>query len=310
MQKPPNRGRSKKRNVLTYCLIGLLVLVAAGVTWRWGFPASWSSVFAGNQNKDDHPGKVAVLVSPQAIPAFTALDPATFINPQTGDFYVSWVTEKTANDAGLVRDPSSIRGRVLKRDKGAFLAFSEADFHPRGTQPSLTSALEPGQRAVNLNAADIDGLRALKRFDRFDLYAVKQKASSALAAGAYSTPDALEAAQAGREWTMDRLVIAQNAKILVPVPEGKNPKNPDSVEAAMTLEEAARYADARAGGAKILCMARTGQPGGDAGAFEKPNEPTVVDPIQVITGDKTTTTFVPASKPADGPGKAPEDPHK
>lgn len=305
MQKPPNRGRSTRKNVLTYSLIGLLVLVAAGATWRFGFPENWASVFAKEDKKDDHPGKVAVLVSPRPIPAFTALDPATFINPQTGDFYVSWVTPKTAEEGGLVRDPASIRGRVLKRDKGAFLAFSEADFYPRGTQASLTSALEPGQRAVNLNASEIDGLRALKRFDRFDLYAVKQKAAARSA-----STEAQEAAHGGQEWTTDRLVIAQNAKILVPVPEGKNAKNPDSVDAAMTVDEAARFADAVAKGAKILCMARSGLPGGDPGLFEEPVEAPVVDPIRVFTGDKATTTFVPATKPDGGESKSAEKPHK
>lgn len=311
MQKPNQRGRPhKKKRILTYCLVGLGVLVAAGLTWRLGFPDHWSSVFASDKQKQDtHPGKVAVLVSPVSLSAFTAIDPSTFINPQTGDFHVAWITEKAATDAGLIRDPAAIRGRVLKRDKAAGISFSEADFYPRGAQPSLTSALEPGQRAVTLNAAEVEGLRALKRFDRFDLYAVKQKASTNLGTGTYSTPDALEAAQAGREWSTDRLVIAQNARVLVPVPEAKNAKNPDNVEVAMGAEEAAALADAKARGAKILCMARSGLPGGDPASFATPEEPTMVDTIQVITGDKASTTYVPADKPKTEPEKKSDKPN-
>jgi hypothetical protein len=97
------------------------------------------------------------------------------------------------------------------------------------------------------------------------------------------------------------VVIAQNARILVPVPEAKNAKNPDNVEAAMTLEEATALADAKAKGAKILCLARSGLPGGDLGVFEKPAEPSPVDTIQVINHDKSSTTFVPAGN--NGPPK-------
>lgn len=311
MQKTPSRGRSKKKkNVLTITLLGLLLLVAFGLTWKFAFPDSWSSVFAKEQKKTEHPGMIAVLVSPQPLTAFTAVDATSFINPQTGDFYVSWVLEKVAQDAKLIRDPALVQGRVLRNDKAAFKAFTEADFYPRGTQASLTGALEPGQRAVNLNASEIDGLRALKRFDRFDLYAVKAKSGSPQAPTGYMDPDALEAAQSGREWSTDRMVIAQNAQILVPAPEGKNAKNPDSVSVAMTSDEATHYADAKARGAKILCMARSGRPGGDTGTFEEPVEAPRVEPIKVFTGDKSSTTYVPVSKPQDSPSTSPDTPHK
>ncbi|MDZ4774154.1 MAG: hypothetical protein SGI72_13575 [Planctomycetota bacterium] len=293
MPQPQKRGRASK-NGLTYGLLALLVLVAAGLTWRFGFPDHFSSVFASEKKKDDHPGKIAVLISPVPIPAFTAIDPATFINPQTGDFFVAYVTEKTATDGGLIRDPAAMRGRVLKRDKGANLAFSEGDFYERGAQASLTSALLPGQRSVTLNATEIEGLRSLKRFDRFDLYAVKAKPQvGSSSAPGYLSPEAAKAAEAGQEWSTDRLVIALNARILVPVPDAKNAKNADNVEVAMTIDEATALADAKARGAKILCWGSTGLPGGDSTKFETPVDPITVDTIQVITGDKSTTTSVP-----------------
>ncbi len=300
MPQPQKRGRGSKPG-LTIALVALVVLVAAGLTWRFGFPDHFSSVFAGGGKKDEHPGRVGVLISPVPLAAFTAIDPATLIDPKTGDFYVAWVTEKAATDGGLIRDPGMLRGRVLKRDKGANLTFSEGDFFERGAQPSLTSALLPGQRSVTLSAAEIEGLRGLKRFDHFDLYAVKIKKNENSIPSGYMSPDDAMAAEAGREWDTDRLVIAQNARILVPVPEAKNAKNPDNVEAAMTLEEATALADAKAKGAKILCLARSGLPGGDLGVFEKPAEPSPVDTIQVINHDKSSTTFVPAGN--NGPPK-------
>lgn len=295
MSQPQKRGR-KSNNGLTYGLLALLVLVAVGLTWRFGFPDHFSSVFAGEKKKDDHPGKIAILISPVPIPAFTAIDPATFINPQTGDFFVAYVTEKAAAEAKFIRDPAAMRGRVLKNDKGAGLGFSEADFFERGAKASLTSALLPGQRAVTLDSTEIEGLSRLKRFDRFDLYAVKARPQDGSRATGYLSPEAAKAAESGQEWSTDRLVIALNARILVPVTEskdGKGAKNSDNVEVAMTIEEATALADAKARGAKILCWASTGLPGGDTTKFETPVDPITVDTIQVITGDKSTTTSVP-----------------
>jgi hypothetical protein len=303
-EKKRVRGRKPWR---TYLLLSLAVLVALGLTWRFAFPEHFSSVFASGTKQDTHPGKVGVLISPVPISAFTAIDPATFLDPNTGDFRVAWISEKAAVDGGFIRDPAAIRGRVLKLDKGANLGFTEADFFPRGSRASLTSALEPGQRSVNLNASEIEGLRSLKRFDRFDLYAVKPKA--AIGTTGYMNPEAAEAAETGREWATNRLVIAQGAKILVPVPEGKNAKNPDSVEVAMKIEEATALADAKAKGAKIMCLGSSGLPGGDQIVIEAPTEAPVVDTIKVMNGPESSTAYVKSTKPEADKPKSEEPPH-
>lgn len=309
MPKPQTRGRTRHKGVVIATV--LLVVVALGLlTVRLGWPGTLTRVFAGESKQEqDHAGKVAVLISPAPLSAFTALDPATFIDPNTQDFYVRWIAEKAANDAGFIRDPSLIRGRVLQRDKGAGLAFSEADFFPKGSRASLTSAIEPGFRGVNLNAAEIDGLRALKRFDRFDLYAVKARSNAPGAnTNAYTPPEMIEAAQAATEWQTDRLVIAQNAKILEPISQARGAKNPDDVYVVIRDEEASALADARAKGAKIFCLGRSGLPGGDATALEQPADPHPVDTIQMLNGDKSSTTYVPSAKPADSTPKVKDDP--
>jgi hypothetical protein len=294
MPNPKNRTRGRKPWVV-YTVISLAVLLAVGLTWRFGFPDHFSSVFAGDKKQESRAGKVAILIAPAQMQAFTAIDPAAFIDPRTGDFMVAWIAEKAANDGGFIRDPAAIRGRVLKRDKAVGLGFSEADFFPRGSQPSLTSALEPGQRSVHLDASEIEGLRSLKRFDHFDLYAVKLKARANTNGAAYMDPDAARIAAQNGEWETDRLVIAQNAMILVPVPEGKNAKNPDAVEVAMTMEEATALADAKAKGAKILCLGSSGKPGGDKTPLMAPEGP-ALDTIQVHTGATASTTVVRSKK--------------
>ncbi|MBL8858362.1 MAG: hypothetical protein JNL28_07665 [Planctomycetes bacterium] len=304
MSKPKQRGRPQ-RTGLYITLAILLLVVGVGLTWRFAAPDSWSRVFAGGGEKqDDHAGQVAVLISPVPISAFTALDPTAFINPTTGSFYVSWVTEETADKMGLVRDPATIRGRVLKRDKSAGLAFSEADFAPKGTQAGMTSAIEPGHRGVSLNINEIEGLRGLKRFVRFDLFAVKTKSNApSNGAAGYMTPEARMAAEAGSEWSTDRLVIAQNAMILEPAMQGVSGKRGEEVYISIRDDEAITLSDARAKGAKIICLARSGLPGGDTSVFERPEEPIAVDSIQIYTGDKSSTTYVPANRPEDAAAK-------
>lgn len=299
MPKPKHRGRPR-RTGLYITLAVLLVLVCGALTWRFVAPDSWSKVFAGGEKDkpDPHIGQVAVLISPVPIGAYTMLDPTAFINPTTGSFYVKWVDEKFAKDLALIRDPSLLHGRVLKFDKSPWLAFSELDFAPKGTRPGMTGAIEPGFRGVSLSAKEIEGLRGLKRFDRFDLYAVKVKRTTpGGTTSAYLSPEARSAADAGSEWSTDRLVIAQNAKILVPVSTAPNAKNADDVYASIRDEEATALADARAKGATIVCLMRSGLPGGDTAEFTRPEDPAPNDGILVITGDKSSTTYVPATKP-------------
>src|SRR6187431_2833210 len=156
MAKPLNRGRNRRTGLVIAGIVVLVLVGIVGTAYAVGGKDLFRRVFAGDtaqEQRDEHPGKVAVLVSPAPIAAFTALDPTSFIDAKTGDFHVAWVTQKTCEDAGLLRDPAALRGRVLKHDKSPWLAFTEGDFFPRGTQPSATAGIGPGQRGVTLSAS-------------------------------------------------------------------------------------------------------------------------------------------------------------
>lgn len=302
MAKPQTRGRSRRFGILAISLLVLLLIGAVGVV----LAASGvhvpliSSVFAKEGQKDEaHAGQVAVLVSPTKLLAFTALDPAAFIDPKTSDFYVAYISAKAAESAGFIRDPNQIRGRVLNHDKEPGLAFSEADFYPRGTRASQTAAVGAGHRGISLSAEKIDGLRGLKRFDCIDIVAVISNSTTAgTAPNTFVAPDVKDKTDKKKAWESTRRILAQNARILVPVPD-KNPRGgstSDEAFVSVTEEEFAAITDALGQGAKIQCGARSGLPGGDATPMVEPEEEVVSTPIRVTEGTTSSTTIVPVIK--------------
>lgn len=297
MQKPQHRGRGRRTGLL---IAGIVLAVVAGayLTARAVYgPDFMSKVFASNDPaKDPHAGKVSVLVSPTVIPAFTAMDPFGLIDAKTGEYHVSWVSEKIANEDKMIRDPNLLRGRVLRRDKQPWRAFSEADFFPPGSQASPTSALKPGQRGVTLSPDKIEGLAVLKRFDRFDLFAVKSRPEAGgPGAGTYVDPEVKRAQEANKGWASDRILIAADATVLEPLPASSiGATAPRTLFAAMTIEESNTLAVALEKGAKIFCNPRTGQPGGDATPLPTAEPSVPVDSIDVINGSKESTIIVPA----------------
>jgi hypothetical protein len=298
MSKSNSRGRTRRSGLL---IVGISVLVLLGAAATFVAIRGWdavSTIFAG-QKKDAHVGKIAVVTSPRPIPAFTPLDPAMFVNPATGDFNVAWVTEKVAQDAYMIRDPAQLRGRVLKRDKGANLSFSEADLFPKGSQPSPTAAIETGYRGLHVSTKDVEGLFGLKRFDRVDLIAVinVRPMGSADEPGIVYSPEAREALQSAKEWKTERRIVAQNAKIIEPIPESARKAGPASdCFLAIREEEVAALTDAIAKGAKITCTARSGLPGGDLSTYTDTEQAPAVDTMEFISGNKRWKTVVPATK--------------
>lgn len=303
MAKPNQRNRTRKSGLF---IVGIssLVLVAAAATLLFVF--GWtkiSRVFAHDKEVESHQGKLAVVLAPMTIPAFTKIDPVMFINRKTGTFDVAWVDEKIVKEKGLVRDPGPFRGRVLRDDKPAGLAVSESDFYPRGTNASFTAAIEPGYRGVTLDPSKVLGIDALNRNDRFDLIAIidVKATSSSKDAGIVMTPEAAAAAESARQWKTDRRTIVQNAKIINPAPKTHVSGQPNECFISIRDEESAAYNDAIAKGVKIICQARTGLPGGDlTPAYQSDGGP-ATDSINVISGDKAWRSIVPAGKTEDKP---------
>lgn len=301
MPKPQHRGRSRRSGLFVVGISALVLLAAAAtlvaiVGWK-----TVRNVFAKN-DEDVNKGKVAVVVSPTPMPAFTQVDPAVFVDPQTGNLHVVWVSEKVAQDANWIRNPAAMRGRVLKHDKGAGLAFSDADFYPKGTLPSASAAVEPGYRGVTLSTQKVDGLVGRKRFDCIDLIAVinvRADGSSGKDQGIYMTPEAAAAAHSAAEWKTERRTLAQNAKIIEPAPPTRSPGMAADCFVAIREDEAPAVADAIAKGAKIVATVRSGLPGGDSAPVVETEQSPSVDSIQVISGKDSWRAYVPATKDED-----------
>jgi hypothetical protein len=307
MPKPNTRGRTRRSGLL---IVGISVLVLVGVAATYIAVRGWdavSTIFAGD-NEDPHAGKVAVVTSPRRMPAFTQLDPAMFINPTTGDFNVAWVTEKVAKDSGMFRNPAELRGRVLKRDKSPNLSFSEADLYPKGTLPSPTAGIETGYRGIYLSTKDVPGLFGLNRFDRLDLIAVinLKATGSADEPGIVYSAEAREALQSEKQWRTERRTVAQNAKIIEPVPDNaKRTGPPSECFVAIREEEVADVTDAIAKGAKIMVLARSGLPGGDLSTYVDHETESPVDTMDFTSGGKSWKVAVPKTKD-EGDAPAPE----
>jgi hypothetical protein len=302
MPKSNQRGRNRRSGLL---IVGIstLVLIAAAATLF--FVVGWTkirSVFAHDQ-ANAHVGKVAVVLSPVNIPAFTKIDPAIFIDRNTGDFRVAWVDKKVAEDSRLVRNPGPLRGRVLKDDKAAGLALSESDFYPLGTNDSFTAAIEPGYRGVSLDASKVSGMGDLKRGDHFDLIAIidvkTNGQGSAKDKDVVMTPEAAALTESAREWKTDRRTIVQNGKIINPLPKVRSGAQSNECFVGIRDEESAALTDALAKGVKIICQARSGLPGGDMSPAYEAEKVSGVDTITVTSGDKSWKTLVPAGKNED-----------
>lgn len=296
MAKPTNRGRTRRIGLVTTLVVLLVLLGVAGTMYAIGGKEIFTRVFAGEPKKDLHAGKVAVLVSPAVIPEFVAVDPITMIDPQVGDFHVQWVTQKAADDAGLIRDPNMLKGRVLNADHLAWQAFKESDFYPKGTQPSPTAAIRTGDRGVTLKAVDVPGLRDMKRRDHFDLVAVLPKTNVSSASNGTAPPDLASAVEDARSFDMFRKTIAQDAMIVVPVPKDaarSGGRVPEEAFVSLKDEEWFAYSDAIAKGAKMQLGARSGLPGGDTSPLELPIRPAEPGTITIISGSTSTRTLVP-----------------
>jgi hypothetical protein len=302
MAKPPTRGRSRRFGILILSLGALFLVGAVGVVLALSgvHVPLLSSVFAkdGGKQDDGHAGKVGVLISPSKLTAFTAIDPAAFLDPKTGDFYASYISQKAAEAGAYFRDPNQIRGRVLNHDKEPGLAFSEADFFPRGTRASPTAAITAGHRGMTLSAQSVEGLRSLKRFDMVDIVAViSEQASDSVDPNTYVGPDIQKVNQKNKAWETTRRNVAQGVLIVVPVPE-KNPRGGATSEEAfvsVTDEEFTAITEAMTRGAKLQCGARSGLPGGDNAPLPAQPEGAGTTKIRVTAGTSSSDTLVPAS---------------
>ena len=117
------------------------------------------------------PGMVAVPVNGRAVAAYNLLMPEDLLDPGTrAQKYVTLAADEV-RQRGIVVDSKTVVGRVLARDKSRGQFFSEDDFLPPGTAPGLAGGIPPDKRALTLDASKVNGARALRLGDHFDLMA-------------------------------------------------------------------------------------------------------------------------------------------
>jgi Flp pilus assembly protein CpaB len=115
-------------------------------------------------------GKVQVLMSGVAIPAYTLVTRDHLLNPETKEAASFWLAKEQI-PPNVIPDLAGIAGRVLKHDKPAGYFFTEDDFFPKGTRPGIVAGIPPGKRSMTLEATKIQGANGLKAGDRFDVIA-------------------------------------------------------------------------------------------------------------------------------------------
>jgi hypothetical protein len=207
----------------------------------------------------------------------------------------------------------SIVGRVMARDKTPGYAFTEADFLPKGTRASPTAGIEAGMRGMYVAADQIEGLKVLKRGDRFDLLAVKPGSGKDRSGGRHDstfvTPQ-VQAAQAEQVWEAPSRVLVQNGKVIVPLQHTDaaqaRSKDTEQIFISIAESEVEQLTEALATGARITCLSRSALPGADATSLPEPAPPEPTQFIQVISGSKSSVTVVPAAE-RDGVAKAHPD---
>ncbi len=302
----------RSTTVRSFLPLALMALTAIGLLAMVGVSVAWfSGVFETAEAEPiDRTGQLAFPALARPVPAFERLTRDDFINPQTGQLNVIWLTEATASVAS--RDMGELIGRVLNRDKQAGMVLTEADLMERGTRPGLAAGIPPGKLAVTIPAGDITGLDQLRNGDRFDLLValperegveqISNTEPAALFGGI--KPPSLRVGQLSRQHGVKRLVT--NAMLVtlftdtersttgprgltVPPPSSRSrDKTTETVvaELAVDPEEIGPLTQALSLDTPLTCVLRSGQPGAEQDDQFNPE-----GMVPVVTTAKSVSAF-------------------
>lgn len=306
--KAQTRGRSSGLGFFFVLL--LLVLGAAGALGTIYVLGDMKLPFLGRveakdkEKVEDHTGLVRVPLSTRAIAAYTMVEYGSLFDARTQSFSYSWMSPERVKDLGVITDISQLLGRVMARDKQPTYSFTESDFLPKGTHAGPAAGIEPGRRGRYVSTKQVQGLAGLKRGDRFDLMASRPDNSrSDSERGVYVDPSVAETKADAKRWDAPSKIIVQNGKIIVPLQEGKaTGPNVDEVFISVKEDEIEPLSGAIDLGAKITCLARSGQPGGEDGVLPEPDAPPPTSGIKVFNGSKSESAY-PKSGSTDAQGK-------
>ena len=251
----------------------LRVPFVEGALFRFGNDAAAAETVAAPA-----PNSVSVYASSRTLPAYTKIT-RDHLMTADGPFTIP-VDAAVAAKSGLFRkgvEVQKLLGRVLKKEKPAFYAFSERDFLPKGTRPGVNAGIPPGKRGVWIDVSKVTGLADLRAGDRIDLVAAtaasKQNtldtgvlgkvADSVLKARLTAAANESQRKAAASSW-----VVAREAQVIAPTRSRPQP-NAGSKRGAATIDEAflaispddvPRLSQALAQGVTILAAPRSSQP--------------------------------------------------
>jgi len=252
--------------IITALLVGILgtilVLGFLGIVPIFGRKA--------NQGPVAGPGQKLVPVSVASIPAYSQVSREHVFNTRTMTFMEVPVTVSEMPD-DTIYDRSKIIGRVLARSKKPFTSFQEDDFLPEGTAAGISGAIEPGKRAIVVEADRIQGVQGLNQGDHFDLL-------MALPGGArvQEITNIVSPNSPPRQGTADTVLVVNNGQVISGVTERKEEyKKQEGVVGATTYKErtireislavapneVVMLTKALAGGQQLIAVVRSGRPG-------------------------------------------------
>lgn len=220
------------------------------------------------------PGQVMVPVSVAPIAAYTRVTRDHLMDARRGRMAEVRMGEETARSEGVILDRSKIVGRVLRKDKYPIYAFTESDFLPEGTAAGIPAAVQPGMRAVILDASNVVGLHSLRQGDRFDLLAYvgdARKSSAAAAALLGDSSSSSSAKQAGSprvlvtngviiQPTTVRTDLEREKGGLIGERETTKAKEVREITIGASAAEVPALTEAIAKGIKLIAVVRSGQP--------------------------------------------------
>jgi hypothetical protein len=263
------------------------------------------------------PVGVAVVVKGrlQAIPAYTKLTRENLWDPAKGHLACLYLLPEEIKPE-MILEYKKILGRVLKHDKPAGYVFTEKDFLPKDTRAGLSGGTPPGKRALTLDASKIDGLFGLHEGDHVDLLAIvpfDNKGGGGFSGitggrGGLGGGFQVEAQMARAQKRATVRVLAQDAVLVTQVKNRMKPtishsltQGTKSVEipvqeivVAVEPDEVALVTEAEATDVKIVCAARSGQPG-DPDA-ETPGYDPLSDLTMIESFHGNNHEFVPLTK--------------
>jgi hypothetical protein len=301
----PRKSNTKVLLIALVAVIGGIAIIASLVaTGVLKLPFMEKPALAAESNKSsDHKGQIPIPIAARSIQVFSAVQREDLFDSQTRSVKISWVDPEAAKKQGFITQYPEVIGRVLNHDKAVGYAFTEADFYPKGAQPTPANAVERNMRGLYVDASRIDGLAALKRDDHFDLIAVKQTpgGQSAGTSTSYGNASIARSESDRRAWNTTSRALVQNGKVIMALPAASagKAKAGDQMYIQISPDEFVGLQDALALGAHISCATRPAIGTEATKPLPDPGAPVPTDTIEVLSGSKSRNYQIPASKPSE-----------